>query len=810
MNKLNILKINKYLWITFIVLLTINQNVWAGPNLNAACYLDLDYTTRQYDSNNMEKDIESKKTINEGEEIYVTVVAHNVSNLDTYQVELSYDPSRMQLLDKYEDIPFIGINNLLKANKGQTVGFQAAIKEPGLINISNALAGKNHEEAPEGSGIIAILKFKVLDNKANNILTLSNVYYVNSNEISDKITNLKHAVFNPDIEKNNPPIAVDDKYYILCNTQTQIQLLENDSDTDGDDLEIINYTSPKNGTINKDANHYTYTPNKDFIGMDSFMYTISDGNGYTASANVSIDIYSNQLRLELNKVQAITNNTASFSMMLLNPEKKDIKGIYAVLNYDESLIKTNQVTLNNSELENSNYTIQYSDSNGEMIISIYSNTNSYFNASGMIANLIFDVVGNCGKDVNLAFNKSEINELQVDSLDGNLKIISTPTITNIDDQNILEDNSTETIAFSITDCDNDNHKVVYNSDNIDLIPNNDSNIQIIGSGNQRKIKIIPVHNKSGSSTIVLTAIDDDGLTALTSFKVNVSPVSDKPDLIVDSQAKGIANTDIPLNIQASLNDLDGSESISVKVSDIPTKAKLTKGKVNPDGSWDLSILNLNQLNIIPPEDFVGSFTITVSATSEEIDNDDKAIVSETIEVICSGYEISGIIKYYSEDKPVRNVKLILKGEKTYNVLTDSNGRYSIKSVIPGDYELVPEKKDDLGGLSNTDAGYIGLSIIKKFDLNYMQKIAADVTQNKSIRPTDASNVSVAATPGNGVDCVNENCVNWVFLTDKVDKPISLSYTSKRQYPALDSNKDNQDFIAIRLGDVNGNWNVSEE
>ena len=58
----------------------------------------------------------------------------------------------------------------------------------------------------------------------------------------------------------------------------------NDSDIDGDALTLSGFTQPVNGTLvdNGDGT-MTYTPAVNFNGIDSFTYTISDGNGGTAS-----------------------------------------------------------------------------------------------------------------------------------------------------------------------------------------------------------------------------------------------------------------------------------------------------------------------------------------------------------------------------------------------------------------------------------------------------------------------------------------------------------------------------------------------
>ena len=72
---------------------------------------------------------------------------------------------------------------------------------PGKVNIANALTGSDEAQAPEGSGIIALLKFKVLAFGSDIKLTLSNVKYMDtegSNEplVIDDITTLDGAAID--------------------------------------------------------------------------------------------------------------------------------------------------------------------------------------------------------------------------------------------------------------------------------------------------------------------------------------------------------------------------------------------------------------------------------------------------------------------------------------------------------------------------------------------------------------------------------------------------------------------------------------
>ncbi len=182
----------------FILLFLIGTSpVWAGPNSSAGCALDTDYKTRDYNPEITPEDIDSTAAAKASDEILIAVIAQNVANLDTYQAEISFDAKRMAFIEGYEDNSFGGITNLLKKNGGATIGFQAVEKNAGTVNIANSLAGKNTDEAPEGSGIIALLKFKVLDGHSNNHITLSNVNYLDSANTNDSITNLADGVINP-------------------------------------------------------------------------------------------------------------------------------------------------------------------------------------------------------------------------------------------------------------------------------------------------------------------------------------------------------------------------------------------------------------------------------------------------------------------------------------------------------------------------------------------------------------------------------------------------------------------------------------
>ncbi len=98
--------------------------------------------------------------------------------------------------------------------------------------------------------------------------------------------------------ENADPIAINDSASVEENTSVDIDVKANDSDPDSDPLSLAVLTGPSHGaaqvdtrnTGNTDDDIIVYTPNADYTGADSFTYRVSDGNGGTDSATVTIDV----------------------------------------------------------------------------------------------------------------------------------------------------------------------------------------------------------------------------------------------------------------------------------------------------------------------------------------------------------------------------------------------------------------------------------------------------------------------------------------------------------------------------------------
>ncbi len=90
--------------------------------------------------------------------------------------------------------------------------------------------------------------------------------------------------------RNAAPVARADSAETDRNTSVDITVLDRDTDANGDTLEVTGFdrTTSQGGSVTGPGNVLTYTPARDFKGKDTFRYTISDGDGGTDSATVTV------------------------------------------------------------------------------------------------------------------------------------------------------------------------------------------------------------------------------------------------------------------------------------------------------------------------------------------------------------------------------------------------------------------------------------------------------------------------------------------------------------------------------------------
>ncbi|WP_376697210.1 Ig-like domain-containing protein [Wenzhouxiangella sp. EGI_FJ10305] len=88
---------------------------------------------------------------------------------------------------------------------------------------------------------------------------------------------------------NLPPVLVDDSYQLPAGQALSGNVLDNDSDLNGDSLSVAVAMPPANGDVVLDPDgSFTYTPEAGFSGSDAFSYSATESRGDDSTADVSI------------------------------------------------------------------------------------------------------------------------------------------------------------------------------------------------------------------------------------------------------------------------------------------------------------------------------------------------------------------------------------------------------------------------------------------------------------------------------------------------------------------------------------------
>ena len=162
-------------------------------------------------------------------------------------------------------------------------------------------------------------------------------------QASDSIANSNTATVTIEVANvdQDPPIANDDSYSVLEDNILTVNatngVLNNDSDPDGDAITANLVRSTSNGELVFNTNgSFTYTPNPDFFGNDSFIYQIDDGNENVAlgTANIAVETVNEQLLISDGLVTEGKSDTMSFKVTLTTPRNETVEVNYATEDID--------------------------------------------------------------------------------------------------------------------------------------------------------------------------------------------------------------------------------------------------------------------------------------------------------------------------------------------------------------------------------------------------------------------------------------------------------------------------------------------
>ncbi len=133
-------------------------------------------------------------------------------------------------------------------------------------------------------------------------------YIANDGEFDSNLATVSITI-NP---VNDAPVAADVAASTVEDTGLTIDLVASAVDIDSATLSALIVTGPANGVLTQNADGtYTYTPNANFFGTDSFTYRVSDGEFDSSLATVSLTVAAaNDAPLATDDVATTAEDTA--------------------------------------------------------------------------------------------------------------------------------------------------------------------------------------------------------------------------------------------------------------------------------------------------------------------------------------------------------------------------------------------------------------------------------------------------------------------------------------------------------------------
>jgi len=297
----------------------------------------------------------------------------------------------------------------------------------------------------------------------------------------------------------------------------------------------------------------------------------------------------------------------------------------------------------------------------------------------------------------------------------------------------------------------------------------------------------------GTYTVTYTATDNCGNTSncQTTFEVKdckkPTPYC-KNGLVIELMQTGMVDTWASDFDAGSFDNCPGDLAISFS-SDVNDTQRI----FNCDhvGQQNLEIWVTDAAG---NQDFCNTFVI-VQDNMNICPNDDDPLIAGQVAT--------------EDNEFVQNVILDLSGDSNSSFTTGTNGQFTFNSVpAGGDYTITPEKDvDPLNGVTTYDLVLITKHIlgVKPLDSPY-KMIAADVNKSETITTFDLVQLRKLIL---FVDDNFQNNTSWRFVDadyqfPNPQNPWEEAFPEVINLNNLTADELNADFVAVKVGDVNGN------
>ena len=130
------------------------------------------------------------------------------------------------------------------------------------------------------------------------------------------------------------------------------------------------------------------------------------------------------------------------------------------------------------------------------------------------------------------------------------------------------------------------------------------------------LTLSPPQDFNGVIDLAISVTSSDGGVTTGDFAVNVNPVADTP-VVAAADVSGSEDATIALTLAATMPAGTSETVDTLTVTGVPDGAVLSAGTDNNDGTWTLSLDDLDGLTLTPPTDYNGTLSLGVIATSTD-------------------------------------------------------------------------------------------------------------------------------------------------------------------------------------------------
>lgn len=440
---------------------------------------------------------------------------------------------------------------------------------------------------------------------------------------------------------NDAPVAVNDTATVNERESITINVLDNDSDIDGDNLTISDATASL-GTVSIDSNQTTITYTAgDSSGTDTISYTIVDSEGEQASATVTVTIN------DVNRAPSAQNDVAT------TPEDNTVQ--VNVLDND-------------------------TDADGDLISIISASA-----ANGIVViqaqtSLLYTPNANFNGEDTISYTIADPS-----SLTSSASVLV--TVSPVNDTPVAEDDTFSTLedtSVTISPTEND---VDVDGDQLQITAFSGSEGTTVQSGVNQLI-YTPSQNFVGTMTIAYTISDGNGGSASATATVTVTDNNQTPVANSDTASVFAGES---VDITPLTNDTDGDNetlTITTASADIGSLAISSDATtITYSAPSDTTATATISYTITDTRGATASSSISVAVTEQALtgdfdpDGDGTSDISATTSgnnyVVTFGSDVDSV--YYQEN-----------GE-TVSVSTNDSGVYEI--TVQSNPSPKPDKKD---------------------------------------------------------------------------------------------------------------------